>query len=448
MLNLSHSEEVEREITQRKFYSINVATARKSRRRAAYTMLAILLLITVFMFVPWRQTVRGTGVITAFRPQDRPQTLQTVIAGRIEKWQVKEGDYVQKGDTIVVISEIKEKYFDPEMLTRMKVQLDNKEEAIQSNLDKAQALRKQLQALEDAKRLKLSQMRNKIKQAELKVISDSNDYVAAQVQAQTAEIQAKRTEKLFEQGLDSKTKLEDRKLKAQEAQAKLISAQNKFLVSKNELINAKIELNSIQAEYQDKISKSESDLNATLAYVFEAEADLSKMQIEYANTEIRSSYYVIRAPQDGYIVNALKTGLGENIKEGEAIATIMPSRPEIAAEIYVRAMDLPLIQKGQKMRLQFDGWPAIVFSGWPTASVGTYGGIIQVVDYVNSKGGKYRILVTQDPEEHQWPTELRVGSGVYGWAILNTVPIWYELWRQLNGFPPDMVENLNKSEKK
>ena len=32
-----------------------------------------------------------------------------------------------------------------------------------------------------------------------------------------------------------------------------------------------------------------------------------------------------------------------------------------------------------------------------------------------------------------------MGSGVYGWALLDDVPVWYELWRQINGFPPDYV---------
>jgi hypothetical protein len=25
---------------------------------------------------------------------------------------------------------------------------------------------------------------------------------------------------------------------------------------------------------------------------------------------------------------------------------------------------------------------------------------------------------------------------VQGWVILDSVPVWYEIWRQLNGFPP------------
>jgi hypothetical protein len=156
---------------------------------------------------------------------------------------------------------------------------------------------------------------------------------------------------------------------------------------------------------------------------------------------VRRGLYIVRAPQTGYIVRALKAGIGETIKEGESIATLQPEAPMLAAEMYVRAMDVPLIQRGRTVRLQFEGFPAIQFSGWPSAAVGTFGGMVTVIDVVNSPGGKYRLLVrpTQpQPGDQPWPKQLRLGSGVQGWVILDSVPVWYEIWRQLNGFPPTL----------
>jgi hypothetical protein len=157
--------------------------------------------------------------------------------------------------------------------------------------------------------------------------------------------------------------------------------------------------------------------------------------------DVRRGLYVVRAPQTGYVVRAFKAGIGETIKEGESIATLQPEAPLLAAEIYVRAMDVPLIQRGRQVRLQFDGWPAIQFSGWPSAAVGTFGGFVSVIDVVSSGGGKYRLLVRPaQPQEGDkpWPRQLRLGSGVQGWVILDSVPVWYEIWRQLNGFPPTL----------
>ena len=111
------------------------------------------------------------------------------------------------------------------------------------------------------------------------------------------------------------------------------------------------------------------------------------------------------------------------------------------------------------MRLQFDGWPAIQFSGWPSVAVGTFGGTVTVIDVVSSGAGKYRLLVRPDSVngrdgERAWPKQLRLGSGVQGWVILDSVPVWYEIWRQLNGFPPtlqaepDVTPTKGKDEKK
>ncbi|MDX5347235.1 MAG: biotin attachment protein, partial [Hymenobacteraceae bacterium] len=110
--------------------------------------------------------------------------------------------------------------------------------------------------------------------------------------------------------------------------------------------------------------------------------------------------------------------------------------PKMAAEMYVSALDLPLLERGDDIRLEFEGWPTLVFSGWPGVSYGTFGGEIAVIDYTGTNG-KYRILVVPDPQKEDWPDALRVGSGVRGWALLRTVPVWYEIWRQLNNFPPD-----------
>jgi hypothetical protein len=108
--------------------------------------------------------------------------------------------------------------------------------------------------------------------------------------------------------------------------------------------------------------------------------------------------------------------------------------------MYVKAMDVPLISKGRKVRVMFDGWPAIQFSGWPSVSVGTFGGTVEVIDFVSSRPGEFRILVIPDQADQSWPKQLRMGSGTKGWVMLNNVPVWFEIWRQLSGFPATLYE--------
>ncbi|WP_046242812.1 HlyD family secretion protein [Hymenobacter terrenus] len=389
-------------------------------------------------FLPWTQNIRSTGTLTTLRPQDRPQTVPSTIAGRIKSWRVQEGQLVQKGDTLAEIVEIKDKYFDPELLARTREQLEAKISGLRENAAKTRALGGQQDALRAALQASLSKARNKVRQADLKVLSDRADLVAARADFAIAERQQERQETLYKQGLKSLTELEQRRLKFQESTAKLQAVQNKLAASRQDSLNARIELQSLDAEYADKLAKSESDRRSATGYQFDTEGQIAKMRNELANLSIRAGYYFITAPQTGYVVRALKEGQGEIVKEGEDLVTMMPANPQLAAELYVKPMDIPLLRVGRRVRLQFDGWPALVFTGWPGSSFGTFGGIVQVIDNIGSQG-QYRILVTHEPGTEPWPAPLRVGSGVYGWALLDNVPVWYELWRQINGFPPNYV---------
>ncbi|MCC9137064.1 HlyD family secretion protein [Pontibacter silvestris] len=422
-----------------------VQTPRQGRI-LTYWIGGIFLIIVLCLFLPWTQNISSMGTLTALTPQDRPQTIEAIIPGRIEQWYIMEGTFVNKGDTIASLSEIKEKYMDPNLLTNLNEQLEAKQGSAVATGAKALAMQEQIKALREGLRFSLQKARNKVEQTRLKMQSDSMDVVAQRTNLAIAEAQFTRQENLYNQGLKSLTELEARRLKLQEAQAKLLSVINKYDASRAELQNARTELNSLQAEYADKIAKAEAELSSTRSYILGTQAEVAKLQSEYNSTQVRSRYYYVVAPQDGYLVRTLKAGIGETVKESEALATIMPHDPQLAAELYVDALDLPLIKPGDDIRLQFEGWPALVFSGWPGASFGTFGGTVAVIDNTGTNG-QYRLLVVQDPEHEEWPGALRVGSGVQGWAMLNTVPIWYEIWRQLNNFPADYTGDAQAGEK-
>lgn len=405
----------------------------------------------IVLFLPWTQNVSGSGFLTTLKPDQRPQTIQSPIPGRIEKWYVKEGDYVSKGDTILFISEIKNEYFDPNLVERTGQQIRAKSSAVTSYEGKVKALNNQIRALGTERTLKLEQARNKLLQAHLKVESDSIDLEAAKTNITIAQRQYRRVLQLENEGLKSVTDVEGKRLKLQETQAKLISQENKLLAARNEVINAEVEINRVRAEYTDKISKAESDMFTAQSNQFDSEAQVTKLENEFTNYSMRNDMYYIKAPQNGFINKAIKTGVGETFKEGEQLVGIMPADYEMAVETFVRPIDLPLMHLGEEVRIQFDGWPAIVFSGWPNVSYGTYGGKVVAIETFISDNGKYRILLAPDANDHQWPKDLRVGSGAYTIALLEDVPIWFELWRQLNGFPPNYYQpnaDMAKSQKK
>ncbi len=446
MLNISNKNTVLFESLQ-KYSAVKSLSNRPHYKILNRIIAAVSIFGCLLLFLPWTQNISGSGAVTTLKPNQRPQTIQTVISGRIEKWYVQEGDYVKKGDTILFISEIKEDYFDPNLVKNTKNQVDAKKQTVSSYGSKVNTLSSQIKAIGQERVLKLQQAQNKIKQSILKVKSDSMDLVAVKTQLKIANIQFGRSVQLNKEGLKPLTDVEDKRLKLQEVEAKLITQENKFLTSKNEFINAKVEINRITAEYSEKTSKAESDQFTALSNKYDSEGQVNKLENQLANYTIRNGLYYIKAPQNGYVNRALQSGIGETVKEGTAIVSIMPSSYDIAVELYVEPIDLPLVNKGEKVRVWFDGWPTIVFSGWPDMSFGTFGGKIVAVETFISDNGKYRILVAPDPNEVPWPKQLSIGSGVQSIALLNTVPIWFEIWRTLSGFPPNYYKPTTKKTK-
>ncbi|MFM6935253.1 MAG: HlyD family secretion protein [Flavobacteriales bacterium] len=418
-----------------------------SSNRLRKSIVWILIVLILIMLLPWTQNIRTNGNVVTLRPEQRPQSIQSIIPGRIEKWYVKDGDYVKKGDTILFLSEIKENYLDPNLVGRTEKQLKNKELSVVSYGDKISALDTRIDALIEANKLKLQQAKIKLNQAYLKLKTDSIEFHTAQINARIAEQQYERFEKLYKDNLKSLTELETRKLAFQRAQAAQVSAQQKYLQSANDIMDAKVEYQSIEAKYRDEISKAESDKFATLSNLYDTEVDVIKLQNQAANYSIRNGMYYVLAPQDGLVTKILSSGIGESIKQGESIATIMPENYDLAIEMYVRPMDLPLLQKGQKVRVQFDGWPAIVFSGWPTASFGTFGGKIFAIDQFANEEGNFRVLVAPNKQDKSWPKALRVGGGAKAMILLDDVMIGYELWRKINGFPPNFYHEKKTTKK-
>ena len=397
----------------------------------------MLIMLVLTMFLPWTQNIRAKGTITTLRQEQRPQELNTIIAGRVIKWYVKEGDFVKTGDTILQLGEVKVDYFDPELLSRTQQQIDAKQQSIEGYKNKAGTAETQTSALLQGQYLKLQSLDNKVLQQLLKVASDSTDLIAVNNELSVYKRQIDAAKLMLDSGVISLIDFEKRKVNYQNASAKKIGTENKYLQSKQELIVLRIEKNSIVQEYTDKISKAEGDKYSSLSSAASTEADVAKLKNIYSSYDARNKLYYIKAPQNGQVTKAKKAGIGEMLKEGEMTVEIVPTNVQYAVELFVEPMDLPLINIGQKVRFVFDGFPAIVFSGWPTNSYGTFGGKVSAVETSVSYNGKFRVLVAEDPEDKKWPVQLKMGGGANGIALLKDVRIYYELWRNINGFPPD-----------
>ncbi|MEO1488830.1 MAG: HlyD family efflux transporter periplasmic adaptor subunit [Pseudomonadota bacterium] len=171
--------------------------------------------------------------------------------------------------------------------------------------------------------------------------------------------------------------------------------------------------------------------------VAEAEANLARTNVSLS----RQSNQLVTAPRDGFIQSINGGDAATFINAGDILATFVPENSERVIEIFVDGRDVALITPGAKSRIQFEGWPAVQFSGWPSVAVGTFGGIVIAVDQSAQPDGRFRVLIREDTSEPiPWPEErfVRFGAAVQAWVLLETVPVGYEIWRQLNNFPPEL----------
>jgi multidrug resistance efflux pump len=432
---------IEEELPKSGLRSFQLIYHIKRKSRIKKWMTGTLIALLIILFLPWTQNIRATGSVTTLQQDQRPQEVNSVIAGSVVKWYVKEGDFVQAGDTILQLGEVKTDYFDPELLKRTLEQVDAKQKSIENYNSKAGTAELQVTALKNALELKLNSIDNKLQQQYLKVASDSNDLIAAQNELSIYKRQLDAGRVMFDSGSIALIDLERRRANYQNGIAKRISVENKFLQNKQEINNLLIEKRSALQEYNDKIAKAEGDRFSSLSAAATSEADVAKLRNLYANYDARNKLYYVRAPQSGQITKAKKAGIGEMMKEGDMLVEIVPEKVQFAVQLFVDPMDLPLISIGQRVRFIFDGFPAIVFSGWPQSSIGTFGGKVAAIETNVSPNGKFRVLVKEDDPTHPWPKQLRMGGGAKGIALLKDVRIYYELWRIINGFPPEYYQS-------
>lgn len=389
------------------------------------------------LFLPWTQNINANGAVTTLYQDQRPQQLNTIIPGRIVKWYVREGNYVQKGDTIVQLLDIKDDFLDPNLVKRTEEQLNAKKQKADLSRDKAMATQNQIVAIENARELKLNSLQNKLEQLNRKVISDSAALVASEIDHSIAQVQLTRAKQMYSEGIIPLTELERRTAQYNKALAYMTEKSQTLKNTRQDLVICRIEISTVVQDAADKIFKARAEIASAMGDAASTDAEVAKNQNQLANYIIRGGQRWLIAPQSGQITKARKAGLNETVKEGDMIVEIVPDKVNYAVELFIDPMDLVLISKGQEVRMIFDGYPAVVFSGWPNASYGTFQGTVAAVETNRSENGKFRMLIIPNEKDKPWPKELKLGAGVQGFALLKNVRVWFELWRQINGFPPE-----------
>jgi multidrug efflux pump subunit AcrA (membrane-fusion protein) len=430
-----------------KFKSFNQIYLRDKGPATRPWLIGLGLILLGVLFLPWTQNIRSKGQITSLYQEQKPQKIYSPIAGKISRWWVKEGDFVEQGDTLAKISEIKAEYLDPKLISRTQEQLDAKKGTVSFYEQKVKSTEDQIANLRSSKALKQDQLTNKITALQQKLTGEKAEFEAASNEYNLVKDQFERNAKMYKEGLISQTQFQQRNASMQNSLAKKTTTENKVNQTLQEIQNTKIELRGVDQEYSEKMNKAEGEKFQSLGMIETGKGDVAKLENQVASYTIRDGMYYILAPQSGQVINAKKAGIGEILKDGEELLTIVPQNTNYAVEMYVRPVDLPLVSPGQDVRFIFDGFPAIIFAGgWPDQSFGTFAGKVRAVENNIDEKGMFRVIVVENPKEKKWPKQIKMGAGAQGIALLNDVPLWYELWRNINGFPADFY-TVKKDEK-
>ena len=405
-------------------------------------MALLLLFLLIIMFVPWTQTITVTGQLSAYTPYERPQDIEAQITGRIKKWHVNEGDEVKEGELILELEDYDPNFMSPDLLAF----LDQRKQALEQTRIAALVRVKQLDK-------RIPEMRNLVKaavpSADARVVEAGNKVreahqkvEAARIAAVTAALNLERHQQLLKRGLVSQREVELAIQGDIASQADLEGARENLQAAEQAMKSLGFGRDQVSAEVLQRLLDAEAARDASVAEAAKAADQLAEVSLRLSNAEQRRLAGKIVAPIDGTVVKMAKVGVGETVRQGDRLVRLSPTSMDKAIEMTADGLDAPLLNIGRKVKILFYGIPAIPLPAWPELMAGTYDGVIKVIDQVDDGKGNYRFWVVPARDDRTWPEQshVRQGTKAMGWVMLNRVPLWYELWRRFNLFPPDYEE--------
>lgn len=407
-----------------------------------YGRMAIKLLLVFFClvaFVPWTQTITATGQLSAYSPYERPQDIEAQILARLKKWHVFEGARVKQGELILELEDVDPNFMSPQLLSLLEQQKVALEQNRKAALERADQLTQRIEEMKNLVKAAVPSAEARVLEADNKVRAAEQRVVSAKIAVDTAELNVGRNRELAERGLVSQRELELAIQAAIGSKADLQAAEAMLKEAKQAMRALSFGRDQISAEVLQRLMEAEAQRVGALADAARAADGLANVELRLSNATQRRLASRVLAPTDGTVVRMSEVGIGETVRPGDKLVRISPTSADKAVEFWADGLDAPLLNVGRKVRVLFYGIPAIPLPAWPEVMAGTYGGVIKVIDQVDDGKGNFRFWVVPDPEDRPWPEQshVRQGTKTMGWVILNRVPLWYELWRRFNLFPPD-----------
>lgn len=414
------------------FKSVTIAEPQAFIKRVWVITFLILIALFLLLFLPWKQTVHGQGTLTAYEPSERQYTINAPISGYIETFLAKESGFVKKGDSILQMRDL-----DKEFLKRMQQDYNTTMQELKNRNLQYANFQENIKRSEANYSLGLERFDTEQKQLQNKLDTLKLEHKTLKQQNQTAQNNCRRIKSLYDDGIESFRKYE--------------LSQNRCTKSKIELDKNVLSIKTQQDTIKLLKAKRQQFVNTTHNTITDQKNALLLIQnsiyqlkqkknaLQRAINQYQNAHVI--AQKDGHVVKILQNDLNRFIKQGEPLVLFAPKVTKETLRIKVSDFNMPLIKPGLKVRIMFYGWPAFQVSGWPKITYGSYGGVITRVENTSHEKGFYYAYVTADPNEEPWPNPeiLRIGTQASVWVQLETVPVWYQIWRLMQAAPPQMI---------
>ncbi|MEZ6120559.1 MAG: HlyD family efflux transporter periplasmic adaptor subunit [Pirellulaceae bacterium] len=363
-----------------------VQSSRTIRRFANILLFLLILTIPAMSLLPWQQSARGTGNVIAYVPQERRQTVTAPVKGIIAVVapNLKEGARVSKGDFILELQPNA-----PNLVAQLNSQQSDLETKLATSVTKADLYSQQIEDYSDARDFAVAAAEELVDAAQAKLQGKQDvlkGYEAKELQARQ---NYERQKTLFEKKLLPEKEFEKYKKDWDVELANLNAAKQEVVAAGKELAAKQNELQQKQREMQIKVDYARTMLEDAKGQQATVQKEITDLKIKLGELDRR----VVTAPKDGTIFRLPLYEQSQVVKEGEELFTIVPDTSERAVELWVSGNDTPLVNAGDHVRLQFEGFPAIQFSGFPQMAAGTFGGEIVAIDPTDDGTGKFRVQV-------------------------------------------------------
>lgn len=383
------------------------------------------------VLVPWQQSVEGTGRVVAFAAIERRQNVDAPIEGRVNVWHVKEGSAIKRGEALVEISDN-----DPLILQRLEQERVALTARISAARARVESIGSRMGSLEASRTAAVKAAGSRVTMAAERTKAAKQALEAAEGASKTAQLNFQRQKALLDEGLTSTRNFELAELERVRTATEVDRARASLTAAEAEALALEADRLRVGADLDALIDDARASEAAARVEEANSSAELARLEVRLA----RQSNQVVRAPIDGRIFRLFGGVGGEFVKAGDPLMVVVPDTADPAVEVWLDGNDVPLVTEGRKVRLQFEGWPAVQFTGWPSVAVGTFGGVVALVDSHDDGGGRFRVVVQPDPNDAPWPSGryLRQGMRVNAWVLLDQVKLGFELWRRFSGFPPSL----------